>query len=33
MTNEKLESALKSIGKRSFVEDYEVNSNQKHYFY
>jgi hypothetical protein len=28
MTNEKLESALKSIGKRSFVEDYEVYSNQ-----
>ena len=28
MTSEKLESALKSIGKRSFVEDYEVYSNK-----
>lgn len=28
MNDEKLQSALKSIGKKSFVEDFEVYSNQ-----
>lgn len=29
MEKEKLEKALKSIGKKSFIEDYEVYSNQQ----